>query len=282
LTTDDAAVPLSWLYVPGDRPDRFDRAAASGADVVVVDLEDAVVPDRKERARADALEWLRGAAPGSAEVRVNALGSPWATADLAAFGDLPALRAVRLPKVESAADVAAALDLLAATRVGLVCLLETARGVEAAFEIASAHERVVGVGLGEADLRSDLGVSDDEALAWPRGRVVVAARAAGLPPPAMSVYPHVHDLTGLAASCRAGRRAGFLGRAAVHPRQVPVITESFLPTQAEVDDARAVVEALADGTDRGVAVLPDGRMVDAAMLGRARRVLALATRRSAR
>lgn len=104
--------PVSWLYVPGDRPDRFARAAESGAHVVVVDLEDAVHPDAKVQARREALAFVADAAPRTVEVRVNAIDSPWAVDDLAALRPVPALRAVRLPKVESADDVAAALDRL--------------------------------------------------------------------------------------------------------------------------------------------------------------------------
>jgi citrate lyase subunit beta/citryl-CoA lyase len=185
------------------------------------------------------------------------------------LGRPPALAAVRLPKVESADDVRAAANL---TDAALSCLIESALGVERAFEIATAHPRVVAVGLGEADLISDLGTSE---LSWPRSRIVVAARAAGLIPPAMSVYPHVDDLDGLAASCRDGCASGFRGRAAIHPRQLPVIREAFRPSPDEVADAQAVLAAFAQAADagRGVTVLPDGRMVDAAMIGRAHRIL---------
>jgi len=260
---------LTWLYVPGDRPDMYSKAVESGADVVIVDLEDAVVPAGKDAARRAVCEWLPYAPPGTVEVRVNAAGTPWVADDLEALGDVPSLVGVRLPKVESADDVRAAADL---TRVGISCLIETALGVERAFEIATAHPRVAAIGLGEADLASDLGT---DALDWPRSRVVVAARAAGLPPPAMSVYPNVDDLEGLASSCRRGRALGFRGRAAIHPRQVPVIREAFRPDAGEVAGAQALLAAFGHAFDagRGVTVLPDGRMVDAAMIGRARRIL---------
>jgi citrate lyase subunit beta/citryl-CoA lyase len=160
------------------------------------------------------------------------------------------------------------------------CLIETALGVERAYAIATAGPVVASIGLGEADLRGDLAVTDDGGLAYARGRIVVAARAAGLPPPAMSVYPDIEDLDGLAASCRAGRALGFLGRTAIHPRQLPVIVAAFRPTADEVVRARAVLDALADAdaAGRGTAVLPDGRFVDRAMAPGARRVLDLAAR----
>ena len=270
---------VTWLYVPADRPDRFAKAAASGADVVILDLEDAVVPAHKQEARDNALRWLDTAAPASVEVRVNALDTPWAQDDLRALTDVPALRAVRLPKVQSAADVTAALAALTAARSGLSCLIESARGVEAAYEIASSP-RVTAIGLGEADLAADLGVTDSVGLAWCRSRVVVASQAAGLPAPAMSVYPHVADLAGLHSSSLAGRRLGFLGRAAIHPRQVPVIAEAFRPSEADVADAREVIEAFGRGVDdgSGVIALEDGRMIDPALVRQAQAVLDRARR----
>src|SRR5690606_31805273 len=105
----------------------------------------------------------------------------------------------------------------------LLPLLESAAGIEQAHQIATAHPAVRGIALGEADLSADLGITDETALNWPRSRAVVAARAAGLPPPAQSVYPDIRDIDGLARSCAAGRALGFLGRTAIHPRQLPVI-----------------------------------------------------------
>jgi citrate lyase subunit beta/citryl-CoA lyase len=270
-------VVLTALYVPGDRPDRFAKAASSGADVVVVDLEDAVDPGHKAAARANLLAWLPDAAPGSVDVRVNAVGTPWGRDDLAALPGVPALRAVRVPKVVSEVDVAAAADLV--DRLPLHCLIETALGVENAYRIAAAP-RVGAIALGEADLSSELGTSGEDALGWVRARIVVAARAAGLEPPMMSVYPDLLDLAGLAESCRRGGRAGFLGRMAVHPRQLPVIEEAFRPDTAAVAAAQAVLAALDRGVEdgSGVAVTPDGRMVDRAMAGQARRTLAIAAR----
>ena len=271
-------VVLTALYVPGDRPDRFAKAAGSGADVVVVDLEDAVDPGHKAAARANLLAWLPDAAAGTVDVRVNAVGTPWGRDDLAALPGVPALRAVRVPKVASAADVAAAAGLLPVDRP-LHCLIETALGVENAYGIATAA-RVGALALGEADLSSELGTSGEDALAWVRSRIVVAARAAGLEPPMMSVHADLRDLAGLAESCRRGARTGFLGRMAVHPRQLPVIEEAFRPDAAAVAAASEVLAALDRGVEdgSGVVVTPDGRMVDRAMAGRARRTLAVAAR----
>lgn len=268
--------PLTLLYVPGDRPDRVAKALASAADVVVVDLEDAVAPAAKDTARATVGELLASVpAERRVQVRVNAAGTPWHDADVAALAALPTHVGLRLPKAEDPASVAALLSDVGGREVHL--LLESALGVERAFALASLAG-VASVGLGEADLRSELRVDYDAGLTWARSRVVVAARAAGLPSPAMSVYPHVRDLAGLAESCRAGRRLGFLGRAAIHPSQLAPIRDAFLPSAEEVARAREVVErvegAVAAGT--GALVLPDGTFLDVAMVERARSTLTLA------
>lgn len=140
---------------------------------------------------------------------------------------------------------------------------------------ADGFPRVTGLSLGEADLRSDLGVSSEDGLSWVRSRIIVAARAAGLPPPAMSAYTDVVDLAGLARSCERGRVLGFAGRTAIHPRQLPVIAEAFRPTAAELASARQLIDSYEAGAaaGRGVVVLPDGRMADAAMIGEAKRLL---------
>jgi citrate lyase subunit beta / citryl-CoA lyase len=273
--------PLTWLYVPGDRPDRFAKALASEADVVIVDLEDAVVAGRKDEARENARRLLAAPTDKPVVVRINDLGSPWAGADLAMVARAPALAGVRIPKVERADDVRAVRSGLGERIVPLHCLIESARGLEAAFAIATSDPAVATIALGEADLRSDLALNDEDGLHWARGRIVVAARAAGLPPPAMSVYPNVEDLAGLAATCRRGRALGFLGRAAIHPRQLATIVDAFVPTELEVKAANQLLNALSAAAQRasGVAVLADGTFVDRAMVEQAERVVALAARR---
>ncbi|MEU3826535.1 CoA ester lyase [Streptomyces sp. NPDC029080] len=263
--------PLTWLYVPGDRPHVVAKALVAGADVVVIDLEDAVAPDRKECARAATAELLAQRQPVPVHVRVNALDGPWAAADLAALNGLPGLSGLRLPKVTAPEQVR---QVAVATPVPLHALLESALGIEHAYAIATAHPALRGISLGEADLRADLGVRADAGLDWPRSRVVVAARAAGLAPPPQSVHPDVRDLDGLAASCARGRALGFLGRAAIHPRQLPVIERAYLPTPAEIEHAETITQAAARG--QGAQALPDGRFVDAAAVALARRTLSLA------
>ncbi len=267
--------PLTALYVPGDRPDRFDKAVISGADVVIVDLEDAVAPAAKSAAREAVGSWLTGRPATAVQVRINGAGTPYHDDDLRAVEGTHRSVGVRIPKADSVQRLAALAVRLPDRPLHV--LVESAAGVEVLAELARSTG-VASVGLGEADLASELGLVDDEPLAWIRTRLVVAARAAGLPPPMMSVWTDLLDLDGLRTSCAAGRRRGFLGRAAIHPRQLAVIVEAFTPTSSEVDAARAVLTAL-DAAERrgdGVAVLGGGRMVDAAMRSAAERTVALA------
>ncbi|MER6128261.1 CoA ester lyase [Streptomyces sp. NPDC001795] len=280
MTAPPGFPPLTWLYAPGDRPETVGKALVSGADVVLIDLEDAVAPDRKEYAREATADRLSERPPVPVHVRVNALDSPWADADLTALTALPGLCGLRLPKVTSPSDVVGVAERAAPAEGGAVplyALLETALGVERAFTIASAHPAVRGIALGEADLRADLGVREDAGLDWSRARVVVAARAAALPPPTQSIYPDIRDLEGLAASCAHGRTLGFLGRAAIHPRQLPVIERAYAPTAEEISRAEEILKAAA--REPGAQALPDGRFIDTAVVREAQRTLSLARRR---
>ena len=253
-----SAPPLTWLYVPAHRPDRVEKAIASRTHAVIVDLEDGVPADAKDSARANLAGLLGEPRSKPVYVRLNAGDA----ADLEAVEGL-AIEAIVMPKVERHEQLP--------TQANTIALIETARGVEAAYEIARAP-RVVGLGLGEADLRSQTGALE-AGLDWPRARVINAAVAAGLPRPPQSVYPHVRDLEGLAASSRRGRELGHLGRTAIHPDQLEVIEQAYLPTEAEVERARATIARLGES---GVGTVGDGAFVDAAMLGAAQQVVALA------
>ena len=266
----------SWLYVPANRPELFAKALAGPADAVVVDLEDSVPAGEKDRARAAAAELVAGPADRPVWVRVNATDSPWGRADVDAVAR-PGLAGVRVPKCESAATVRAVAGWLdaAGCAAALHPLLETALGVERAYEIARASPRVAHIGLGEADLRADLRVHDDAALAYARARTVTAARAAGLPGPVMSVHTRLRDAAGLRSDTRAGRALGFFGRSAIHPEQVAVINEVFTPAPAEVAEARELLAGLrtAVAAGRATLVTGDARFVDPAIVAAARWVL---------
>ncbi|WP_066041825.1 HpcH/HpaI aldolase/citrate lyase family protein [Herbiconiux solani] len=278
---------VTALYVPGDRPDRFAKAVATGADLVILDLEDAVAPRAKAAARDAVVEWLTAGAVSDAssgsdadagaragapvyQVRVNA----GEEADLRALEAVPAGRfELRLPKVESAADVDRVV--LALPGVPVTALIESALGVERAFEIAS-HPAVTRLGLGESDLASELGTRSAEVVDHVRIRLLLAAKAAGLPAPLLSAYPGIGDDEGLRADTVRGRDLGWFGRAAIHPSQLAVIARVFAPREEEVEWARAVLTALADSSGAATR-LPGGEMVDEAMRGRAESILGRAS-----
>ena len=274
----------SYLYVPGDDPHRIEKALATDADAVVLDLEDAVAPNRKEEARETAAGVLESKPAKPVFVRVNALGSELAARDIdAVIG--PHLAGLRLPKVESLESVrlvAETLDELH-SEAGIQCLIETALGLELAFEIARSHERVVGISLGEADLAADLGVRGEAGLLYARSRIVSASRAAGLPNPVQSVYTNVKDLDGLRRSTEEGKNMGFVGRSAIHPDQISIINEVFTPTEEGVARASGLLDRLEGeaASGSGAFVLEDGSFVDRAVVESARRTLALARREGA-
>ncbi|MEU5271566.1 HpcH/HpaI aldolase/citrate lyase family protein [Streptomyces hygroscopicus] len=258
------------LFVPGDRPERFTKAAASGADGVLVDLEDAVAPGAKSVAREAAVRWL-GTHDGF--VRINAADTPWHAADLAALTAARRLRGVVLPKSSTADGVAEVLRRLPAG-VPVLALVESALGVREAAAIA----QVPGVArllFGSVDLALDMDLvpsgPDEPELLWARSALVVASRAAGLPAPLDGVYTQLDDEAGLAAAARRSRGLGFGGRLCVHPRQVGVVHRAWLPTDAELEWARRVVRAAGDRD--GAAVRVDGQMIDRPRLRRARSLL---------
>jgi citrate lyase subunit beta / citryl-CoA lyase len=266
----------SYLYVPGDDPRRIEKALATGADAVVIDLEDSVAPNRKEEARSNAATVLESVPARPVFVRINAPGSELAARDIAAVAALQ-LSGLRLPKVESLESVRLVAETLEALRseAGIQCLIESALGLELALEIARSHERVAGISLGEADLAADLGVRDEAGLLYARSRIVSASRAAGLPGPVQSVYTRVNDLDGLRRSTEEGKNMGFVGRSAIHPSQVPIINEVFTPTEDEVAEAQELLDRLEGEAESGTGafVLEDGRFVDRAVVESARRTL---------
>ena len=276
----------STLYVPATRPELYEKALASDADAVIVDLEDAVAPDRKAEGRATLVTLLGGTGGGATArptkpvyVRINALGTALAYADIEAGAGLP-FAGVRVPKVESAEQVRTVAGWLDGTGFELWCLIESAIGLERAFEIASAHPAVASISIGEVDLAASLRITGDAGLAYARGRCIAAARAAGLDSPMLSVYTHVKDADGLRASCIAGKALGFFGRNCIHPDQIVTVNEVFTPSEEDVMRAKEVLAVMAGAveTGAGALALPDGRFLDIAFIEQAKATLALATR----
>jgi len=272
----DAALLRSLLFVPATRPERFSRAAASGADAIIVDLEDAVADDAKDAARGEAIAWVaEPATSGPARcLRINSPRSAHGLRDLLALAGTPTRPPlVMLPKVESPGEVDV-VDGVLSTRDGgpaFVALIETARGLSAA-EAVAAHPRVTALALGGADLAADLGAELAwEPMLWARSRLVSAAATARV---AVVDVPYldVEDGAGLARESEAARRLGFTGKLAIHPKQVAPINAAFAPSAEEVTRARRIVDAAA--TARGGVCLLDGRMIDAPVVAAARTTLA--------
>ncbi|MFJ9390854.1 HpcH/HpaI aldolase/citrate lyase family protein [Nocardioides sp. NPDC101246] len=264
--TIDVAGARSLLFVPGDRPERFTKAAASGADVVVLDLEDAVAPAAKEAALTHVLAWL--AEGNRAAVRINGVGTPTHDSEVAALAGTGA--AVMLPKSDSAAAVTDTVTRLAGEPV--IALVETAVGVRDADAIA-AVEGVARLALGTVDLAAELGVDHASyaAMAYSRGRLVVASAAAGLPGPIDGVTVRLDDPAQLDADLAVSGELGLAAKLCIHPRQVETVNAAFSPTEEEIAWARRIVEAMTAGG--GGVVVVDGAMVDAPVLARARRIL---------
>ncbi|KUN83319.1 HpcH/HpaI aldolase/citrate lyase family protein [Streptomyces griseoruber] len=265
---DRIATATTLLFVPGHRPVRFDKAASSGADLVVIDLEDAVAPEDKDRARDNAAAWL--ALGNQAVVRINPPGTPWSESDLAVAADHGC--PVMVPKAE---DPKVLTELTARTvgRCALVPLIETALGVGRAREVC-ATPGVVRAAFGNVDLAAQLGVAHDDhaALTYARSSLVLSSAAAGISPPIDGVTTAVRDGEALGSDIAHARRLGFTGKLCVHPYQLPYVTGGFAPTADELHWARAVLQAGDSVTTVG------GQMVDRPVLERARRLLALAAR----
>ncbi len=266
----------SWLFTPATRPDRFEKAATSGADVSIIDLEDSVAPTDKAGARRTALAHLAQPAAGSCgrALRVNGLETRFGVADLQALLESNASPDyLVLPKTESAAHLQILDRLLAeagkVTR--LVALIESARGLAACEAIAEATPRLEALLFGAADMSADLGASTAWApLAYSRSRLVAACALAGVLA-IDSPFFDVKDHDGLTQETAQAVALGFAGKAAIHPNQIAPINTALTPRSAEVAQARAILAENA----KGVGVV-QGHMVDEAVARKARRILSAA------
>lgn len=275
----DDPLRRSLLYVPASSEAMLRKVGSRGADAVIVDLEDGVLPGAKDDARSRAERLWRELDFGGSEalLRVNAPGTPWHGADLEAAARLrPA--GVVLPKCEDPAAVARVAAVLPATPLFL--MVETARGVLAAPELARAP-RAAALLFGAADFRASVRATRDpeeRELALARGTLVLAARAAGIEAFDTPFFDY-RDAAGLEASARRARTLGFDGKTCIHPGQVAVVSRVFSPSGEEVARAERVVEALAAAAreGRGVATV-DGEMVEPLHAAEARRTLARARR----
>jgi citrate lyase subunit beta/citryl-CoA lyase len=259
--------PRSYLFVPGDRPERIGKARASGADAVVVDLEDAVAPASKVAARDAVAGALDAAAP--VVLRVNGADTAW-FADDARLAAHPGVAVVMLPKAATAEAVAALRSASGGKPV--LALVESAAGMAnvAALAATAGVARLV---FGSIDFQLDLDIADDDlALLAFRSQLVLASRLANLPAPVDGITPAFDDAARIEAEARRARSLGFGAKLCIHPKQVAIVNGAFSPSAAELAWAQRVVDAAAAAD--GAAVAVDGRMDDAPVLARARRLLA--------
>lgn len=271
---------VTWLYSPPTRRDRILRALDFAPDAVIYDLEDAVAPPDKKRARRNLIEELGDYDADERphiQVRINPHGTRWFDGDLAAIAELPVVDSVRVPKVESTNDLARVADGLPA-HVVVHALIESALGVERIGEICQAP-RVAGVGLGEADLRAQLGSDDPAVIDYIRMRLVLGSAAAGIEPPMGSAWMNIRDHDGLLRDTTRLARQGFVGRTAIHPAQLPHIQAAFRPDDNQVAAAERIIAAVGDDANSAEAsALEDGTFVDRPVILRAQRTLALSKR----
>lgn len=262
----------SWLFVPATRPDRYAKAAASGADRVILDLEDAVAPDEKE----DARRHLAGATiPRDVPVyvRVNSALTPWFDGDLAAAAALD-IAGILLPKADSAAHVERATARIAANHV-VVPIIETALGYWNVLEVARSA-RVERLVFGALDFTLDTGIHDaDGAFDAVRSRIAIASRIAGIAPPVDLVTLAIDDQKLLKRHADRARHFGFGGKLCIHPKQIATTNAAFRPTDDEVAWARTVLAELATRPDDAV-FAHRGELVDRPVIERARQIVAAA------
>lgn len=261
----------SLLFVPGSRPERFEKALNAGADMICIDLEDAVLPKDKVAARQEVVSFIQQHADIC--VRINPTSTDTGMQDLAALSaNKPA--AVMLAKCDSAEDVELAQQLLGCQQTNIIPLIETINGLENAADIAAASDAVKAMMLGGADMAAELGCDFSyEPLLFVRSQMVMAAAKAGV---SLIDVPFVDikDQAGLEQETRKVKALGFSAKAAIHPNQIQSIHQAFMPTQAQIDYAQAVMDAV-DSPDAGVVVVK-GRMVDRPIILASQRVLALA------
>lgn len=278
----------SLLYVPVIVPRFIVKAAESGADAIILDLEDSIPAAEKPRARMLLMEATARASSGGADIVVR-VNRPWRmlVRDLE-FAAIDGVRAIMLPKVESAEHVTAVAEIVAELEtergmapgsIGLIPMIETAKGFFRAEEIAHSDSRVIALTLGAEDFALSLGMEPEaEGLFYPKQHMIIAARAAGiLPLGFVGTVADFTNLSGFRTMLQRSRRLGFLGAAAIHPTQIPLINEEYAPSAKERAYAERVLALYDAAVKEGKgAVAFEGKMIDAPVAERAHRLLARA------
>ncbi len=263
-------VPVAPLFVPGDRPDLFAKAAASGADAIIIDLEDAIAPQSKESARKAACRHDISSVP--VILRINGAGTAWHADDLAALSAAD-IAAVMLPKAETSESIAAISRALGRP-LPVIALIESAKGLGSLVQVLTAPH-IAAIAFGSLDYSVDLDCSPDwDSLVAARSEIVLRSRLAGLPGPLDGVTTNLTDQEITEQDAARARRLGFRGKLAIHPRQIGPILTAMSPTPDEIAWAKKVLTSVNDSA----LVAVDGDMVDAPVIARARRILAANSR----
>lgn len=266
----------NFLFVPGTRPERFAKALDSGANGVILDLEDAVAQEDKESARnAIRTAWPAFSADQKKRlvIRTNSPGSQFYSADLILAQELQ-VACLLIPKSESVDQINGAALVLENTAI--IPMIETAVGLDRLREIANANQ-VLRLALGNLDLQADLGMVCDPQeteLQTARYQIVLASRLAHIAPPIDGVTPSTDDLERITDDAERAKRMGFGGKLCIHPKQLPIVQAAFMPTEEEIHWAKRVIEA--DQASKGGAVKLDGKMIDRPVVILAKRTLAIA------
>lgn len=278
----ESLVRRSWLFCPANHSRRLEKALASAAHAVILDLEDAVAESEKGEARVALSQGLSVADRPGLYVRINALGTAHAFADIEAAA-VAGVEGIILPKAEAACDVEILDWLLQQMErkrclrpgaIGILPLIESAKGFENLLAISRASPRIRQLTFGAADFTTDLRLnwSDDEReLASFRASLVLASRQAGLLPPIDTPWIRIADRDGMVASAHRSRDHGFDGKLCIHPDQIDIVNEAYAPSMADIEKARQIVEAFEAA---GSAVIKfDSKMIDYPIVEAARRLL---------
>lgn len=286
-------IPMrSALFVPGSRPELIDKAVNTAADAIIIDLEDAVPPDKKEAARTLAREKVEHYRERHIIIRVNGIYADFFEADLDAVV-IEKLMCLMIPKVEDSAGVQKLATLLSNKEekqglkqgtIKVMPLIETAKGVQWLSEIlidSSISQRLYTCAFGAADYTLDMGVEmtlSGEEFLYPRSKIAVACRAAGLEPPLDSPYMiDIKDVSGLKSDALRAKQLGFQGKLCIHPNQVEVCNQVFSPSLAEISYAEKVIQAFEEAKAKGLgAIQLDGKFIDEPIVEKARRVMRVA------
>ena len=269
----------SFLFAPGSNSNVMQKALKAGADAVIFDLEDAVAVTEKVKARDLVFEEIRkGPFECKRYVRINAWGTSWAREDLLAAVE-GGIDGVMMPKAENSDDVNAVAAMIPAD-VDFIPLVETARGILNAFEIASSNAKISRLAFGAVDFTLDVGATYSKTgleLLYARSCLVIASRAADLYPPIDTVYPDLTDLNGLESELSQIKTIGMFGKLAIHPKQLNLIHHTFTPTESEVEIAQKITSAFEESEKIGCASMRvDGKFVDYPVFLKAQQIISLA------